>query len=170
MLMLTRTASLTPRTEEFCARIRPDIKPLSMAIRPERGCEPNECFSSVQKRVLRDGGRIQCGWSIWEWPGVYLEAEYHAVYAPPDGSPWIDLSPSPIPEITHRLFLPDDAIAEYDFANEGVRRENIREALADDARIQRFFRIVEQKNAILNSIPGFDETSLKGQQRSNCNA
>ena len=140
MLMLTRTAPLNPRTKEFCARIRSGARPQLMVIQPEPGSEPNYCFFSVRERVRRDGGRIQLGWSIWEWPEVYLEAERHAVFAPADGSPWLDISPALVPEITARLFLPDDAAAEYDFANDGVREDNIREALAADDRIREFFR------------------------------
>ena len=83
MLMLTRTASLNPRTKEFCARIRAGARPQLMVIQPEPGWEPNNCFFCVRERVQRDGGRIQLGWSIWELPGVYLEAERHAVFAPP---------------------------------------------------------------------------------------
>jgi SEC-C motif len=163
MLMLPRTAPLNPRTKEFCARIRSGARPQLMVIQPEPGSEPNNCFFSVRNRVRRDGGRIQLGWSIWELPGVYLEAERHAVFAPADGSPWLDISPALVPQITRRLFLPDDAAAEYDFANDGVREDNIREALAADDRIRDFFRLAEQKNALLNSLPGFGEITLKGE-------
>jgi hypothetical protein len=151
------------RTKEFCARIRSGARPQLMVIQPEPGWEPNDCFFCVRERVRRDGGRIQLGWSIWEWPGVYIEAERHAVCAPADGSPWLDISPASVPEITARLFLPDDAVAEYDFANDGVREDNIHEALAADNRIRDFFRLAEQKNALLNSLPGFGEITLKGE-------
>ena len=160
MLTLARTAPLNPRTEQFCARVRQGVRPQLMIIRPAPGWEPNDCFACVRERVQRDGGRIQLGWSIWEWPGVYIEAERHAVYAPADGSQWEDISPSPFPEITERLFLEDDATAEYDFANEGVRTENIREALADDDLIQGFFRVAEQRNALWNTIPGVGEIKI----------
>jgi hypothetical protein len=163
MLMLTRTAPLNPRTKEFCARIRSGARPQLMIIQPEPGCEPNNCFFSVRERVRRDGGRIQLGWAIWEWPRVYLEAERHAVFAPADGSPWLDISPAPGPEITTRLFLPDDAAAEYDFANDGVRENIIREALAADDRIRAFFRLAEQIEELLNSHPGLGEITLKGE-------
>jgi hypothetical protein len=158
MLMLTRTAPLNPRTKEFCARIRAGARPQLMVIQPEPGWEPNNCFFCVRERVQRDGGRIQLGWSIGELPAVYLEAERHAVFAPADGSPWLDISPALVPEITARLFLPDDAAAEYDFANDGVREDNIREALAADDRIRDFFRLAEQKSALLNSLPGFGKS------------
>ena len=134
-----------------------------MVIQPEPGWEPNYCFFCVRERVRRDGGRIQLGWSIWEWPGVYLEAERHAVFAPADGSPWLDISPAPVPEITTRLFLPDDAAAEYNFANAGVREGNIREALAADDRIRDLSRLAKQENALLNSVHGFGEITLKGE-------
>jgi hypothetical protein len=160
MLMLIRTAPLNPRTKEFCARIRSGARPQLMVIQPEPGSEPNNCFFSVRERVRRDGGLIQLGWSIWEWPRVYLEAERHAVFAPADGSPWLDISPAPVPEITARLFLPDDAAAEYDFANAGVREGIIREALAADGRIREFFRLAEQVEALLNSHPGLGKITL----------
>jgi hypothetical protein len=139
-----------------------------MVIQPEPGWEPNNCFFSVRERVRRDGGRMQLGWSIGELPGVYLEAERHAVFAPADGSSWLDISPAPVPEITTRLFLPDDAAAEYDFANAGVREANIREALAADDRIRAFFRLAKQIEALLNSHPGLGEITLKGENAINC--
>jgi SEC-C motif len=165
MLMLIRAAPLNPRTKEFCARIRSGARPQLMVIHPEPGSEPNNCLFSVRDRVRRDGGSIQLGWSIWEWPGVYLEAERHAVFAPADGCPWLDISPAPVPEITARLFLPDDAAAEYDFANNGVREDNIRKALAADDRIGDLFRLAEQKSALLNSLPGFGEITLEGENK-----
>ena len=165
--MLTRNAPLNPRTKEFCARIRAGARPQLMVIQPEPGWEPNNCFFCVRERVQRDGGRIQLGWSIGELPGVYLEAERHAVFAPADGSPWLDISPASGPELTTRLFLPDDAAAEYDFANAGVREGIIREALASDGRIREFFRLAEQIEAQLNSRPDLGEISLKGENKSN---
>jgi hypothetical protein len=165
MLMLTRTAPLNPRTKEFCARIRSGARPQLMVIQPEPGWEPNNCFFCVRERVQRDGGRIQLGWSIGELPGVYLEAERHAVFAPADGSPWLDISPAAVPEITTRLFLPDDAGAEYNFANAGVREGNIREALAADDRIGEFFRLAEQIEGLFNSHPGLGKIILRVENR-----
>lgn len=158
MLTLLRTAPQNSRVEQFCARVRHGVSPQLMIVRPEPGWRPNDCFFCVRQKVLREGGRIQLGWSIWEWPSVYIEAERHAVYAPADGSPWRDISPPSAPEIGARLFLPDDAAAEYNFANEGMPVDNIREALAEDERIQDFFRLAEQQNSLLNSYSGLRET------------
>ena len=131
-----------------------------MVIQPALGWEPNNCFLCVRERVQRDGGYVQLGWAIWEWPGVYIEAERHAVYAPAGGAPWMDISPSSVPEITERLFLSDDSTVEYDFSNECILTDSVRQALADDVRIQRFFRVAEQEIALLNSLPGFGEILL----------
>jgi hypothetical protein len=90
---------------------------------------------------------------------VYVEAEHHAVYEPPTGPPWIDITPSALPEIRRRLFLPDDS-AVYDFENEGALRDNQRLALGDDPLIDQFFAAAEKRVAILNSIPGVGEVAI----------
>lgn len=137
----------------LCREINPNAEPVYITIRPEPGCEPNDCFECIRRKVARGGGRIQFGWSIWEWPGVYVEAEHHAVYEPATGLPWVDITPSATLQIRRRLFVPDDS-AVYDFENEGVLRDNKRLAVNDDPLIQEFFAASERKAAILNSIPG----------------
>ena len=119
----------------FCERISPVAKPVLISIQPEPECVPRECFENVRQKTKTHGGRIRCGWAIWEWPRVFIEAEYHAVYEAPDVS-LHDLTPS-IPEDPQRarLFLPDDS-AVYDFGDpDGSRRDNIRHPLAKDPQI-----------------------------------
>jgi SEC-C motif len=120
----------------------------------------------LRERESSTRRRTHSAWlAIWEWPRVYLEAERHAVFAPADDSPWLDISPSPFAAITTRLFLPDDAAAEYDFANAEVREDNIREALAADDRITDLFRLAEQIHAQSNSRPGLGEIRLRISER-----
>jgi SEC-C motif len=102
---------------------------------------------------MHEGGQIRFGWSIWEWPGVFVEAEHHAVYEPPSGPPFLDITPSAHQGIWRRLFLLDDS-ATYDSSNEGVLRHNIRRALSDDPLIQKFFAAATKRATILNDIPG----------------
>lgn len=113
----------------------------------------NDCFECLRQKVARNGGRIQFGWAIWEWPRVYGEAEHHAVYEPSTGPPWVDIAPSALLEIWRRLFLPDNG-ALYDFENEGTLRDNKRLALGDDSMIKELFAAAERRLAILNNIPG----------------
>ncbi len=157
--MLTRTAEPTPQILRFCRRISNEAAPILLAIVPEEDCAPLDCFNNARKKVTRSGGRIVLGWAIWEWPGVYVEAEHHAVYEPAPGEPWRDLTPAQIPEITTRLFLADSS-ADYDFENEGIRRDNHRLALKNDPLIQQFFRSAQRRNEIMNSIPGVGEVKV----------
>lgn len=149
---------LDPHIREFCFEIMPSAKPRFVAIVPEDGCEPLNCFNNVQRKVEIAGGRIQFGWAIWEWPRVYVEAEHHAVYAPADEREWIDLTPDQDGE-THRLFIPDDS-AVYDFENEGIRRDNLRKALSDDPLVRNFFSNAKAITAILNTIHGIGEVHV----------
>jgi hypothetical protein len=120
-----------------------------------------DCFNNVRRLTESEGGDIQFGWAIWEWPGVFLEAEHHAVYVPPDGGPWVDITPpqAPVPSIASRLFLPDST-ASYDFANEGVRRHNHQKALRKDPLIQEFFQACRHHSDLMNSIPGVGEVKV----------
>jgi len=42
--------------------------------------------------VEEQGGAVQHGWALWEWPRVMVEAEFHAVWRSPDGSR-LDVTP-----------------------------------------------------------------------------
>lgn len=94
---------------------------------------------------MRDhGGGIQHGWALWEWPGILVEAEFHAVWVAPDGT-LVDISQrqEPLPEI---LFFPDPLRV---FTGTSV--DNIRIPLRDDPKIREFIAAAEQQFAILNS-------------------
>lgn len=152
--MLTRTADpRSPHVGTFCRGIRADSSAVLLRISPNEDSAPLDCFNNVRRKVAQCGGKIVFGWAIWEWPSVYLEAEHHAVYEPPSGPPWKDLTPSQVPEISARLFLADDA-ATYDFENEGIRRDNHRYALTNDPLVQSLFQSAQRHSQIMNSIPG----------------
>jgi hypothetical protein len=113
----------------------------------------------VRRKVEAEGGRMQTGWAIWEWPNAFLRAEHHAVYEPPSGSPWFDITPSESSTVTRRLFLPDDS-ATYDFQNEGFRRNDKFIGLVADPLVYEYFQLTTERNEILNSIPGVGMVSL----------
>jgi hypothetical protein len=142
--------------------LNPTAEPVYLRITSSPDDEPNYCFQNVQRRVHAAGGRIQFGWAIWERQNVYIEAEHHSVYASSDGTPWLDVTPNESPEITSRLFLPDDT-AIYDFESPGIRRDNVRTALADDPLIFEFFRLAEERNMLMNSVPSVGKVVLDGE-------
>jgi hypothetical protein len=169
--MNTRTPeNISADVTKLCREISPTAMPIFVPITPEPGCNVNDCFHNVRRKVERGGGRIQFGWSIWEWPRVYVEAEHHAVYEPPAGPPWIDITPCAYPGNKRRLFLPDDT-AIYDYENEGVRKDNRRLAIVNDPLVQEFFRLAQEHNEILNTVPGIGLVTLEGDAalRYQCN-
>src|SRR5260370_23371280 len=100
----TRTPpSLSSSVLEFCRHVNPAGLPVYVTITPMVGCRANDCFGCVKQKVERDGGRVQFGWAIWEWPGVYIEAEHHAVYEGQPGPPWLDITPSALSQVRPRL-------------------------------------------------------------------
>ncbi len=160
--MLRTPDTISAPVQELCRQINPHAAPIFLTIKADPGCVPNDCFDCVRRKIAREGGRIQFGWCIWEWPRVFIEAEHHAVYEPPTGPPWLDISPAAQPPATRRLFLSDDA-ATYAIENEDTRRDNVRRALTDDPLVQEFFRLAEERNAILNAIPGVGKVTLQGE-------
>jgi hypothetical protein len=150
---------ISEKVLELCLRIVPSLQPTFIAITPDLDCEPADCFANVYRKIQRKGGgRIQYGWALWEWPGAFIEAEHHAVYEPPTGPPWLDVTPCNRGS-RRRLFLPDDS-ATYDFENEGVLRNNVRLALSDDPLIEELFKAAQKRSAFYNQLPGVGVISI----------
>ncbi|GJE60980.1 hypothetical protein [Methylobacterium trifolii] len=101
---------------------------------------------------------MQSGWSIWEWPSIFVEAKHRAVYAPPGDAAWIDVTPAPDGE-TRRVFLPDDTTT-YDFDAETVGREPPHAAGDRSARGSAVFALAAPENRIRAAIPGIGEVSV----------
>ncbi|MER9776806.1 hypothetical protein [Mesorhizobium sp. M0220] len=79
------------------------------------------CSTGVEEKVRNDGGSICFGWTIWEWPGVLLTSEFHAVWRSPSGD-LFDITPKPQRE-TSIIFVPDLSYAPtFDFDNRPINR------------------------------------------------
>jgi hypothetical protein len=140
-------------------RIRPGGQPVYLQIRPGYGDKPLDCFHNVRNRIGKFGGDLVVGWAIWEWPGVYVEGEHHAVYEPPGSGTWQDITPAGSSNVRRRLFLPDPA-ATYDFDNEGVLRDNVRLAISDSPLVQQMLDAAAERARIMNTIPGVGQVSV----------
>jgi hypothetical protein len=143
---------------KLCARSGPDRDPVSLPIRSGPDHDSLDCFRCVRCKLKGEGGRIQLGCAIWEWPRVFVKAEHHAVDEPVNGPPWVDITPSAFPAIRCCLFLPDNTSA-YDFENEGVPGDNVHLTLSDDPLIQQFLDAAKNRLAVLNAIPGIERIS-----------
>jgi len=157
---------ISDHVRQLAETIQPGANPIYLRIAPGFGDQPLDCFHNVRQRVAKFGGEIVFGWAIWEWAGVLVEGEHHAVYAPPGGTEWRDITPSQNPTIQRRLFLPDQD-ATYDFENEGVRRDNVRLAISDSPAVALMLETAAERSRILNSIPGIGvvSTDLATMQR-----
>lgn len=101
---------LTPALLEFCASIAP-AKPVFIPSIPIKRAMTSFCFDNVAQKVRDKGGSIAYGWAIWHMPGLYFEAEHHAVWRNKLGN-FIDVSPQ-MGSRRRLLFLSDES-AIYD--------------------------------------------------------
>jgi hypothetical protein len=122
----------------FCHSISPEEKPVFIPVVPLADGEQNDCFVNVEKKMATDGGSQIFGWAIWEWPGVFIEAEFHSVWKSPEGH-LVDVSPN-VPPFPWILFLPDPN-RKY----KGAQIDNIRKACRKDPIIREF---IENAKAI----------------------
>ncbi len=77
------------------------------------------------------------GWTIWEWPKVYVEAEHHAVWRDTNGY-LVDVTPKHDKE-ERILFLPD-AKAKF-YVKNPKWRDNVRRSLSADTQVEHFLRV-----------------------------
>jgi hypothetical protein len=148
---LSNIATTTPRRispviVRLCAALDPTQTPRYVPVRPDPDAKVQDCFFNVRTSVERRGGRLQFGWTIWEWPSTLVEGEFHAVWVSPDGM-WVDVSPKPDGE-SRILFLPDSK-REFDFeTREHV--DNVRWALTDHPGVAEYIRLTERRVALVS--------------------
>ena len=121
----------------------PGGEAIYLPVQPEADAVVNECFPNVELKIARAGGRMLCGWQLWEWPHVLVEAEFHAVWLSPEGE-MIDITPKPHGE-ARILFVPDECRC-YD----GIAVDNVRMPLRDDQLIRHFIRASEAIVHVMN--------------------
>ncbi|MEZ5632417.1 MAG: hypothetical protein R3F09_17130 [Burkholderiaceae bacterium] len=130
--------------QEFCASLVADTAPRVTPCRPILNKPYNDCFNVVLEQVTNHGGQQIIGWAIWELPGVFIEAEFHAVWQSPEGE-LVDVVPRVRP-FTHISFLPD---ASRTYKNRQV--DNIRRQLVVDNDVKQFLFLCRRRFEILNA-------------------
>lgn len=127
----------------FSAEVVPDVSPMLVLHRPRLDRPQRECFPIVEEQIGIEGGSMVTGWALWEWAGVFIEAEFHAVWRAADGT-LFDLTPNRIlpKEI---VFIPDPR-TKYD----GCQIDNVRKPLVKDNDLKRFLFIFRAQFEILN--------------------
>ena len=136
-------ANLSSSILALCQELVLGGKPEYVDVRPIQGAPINECFPLVHHRVLAEGGASVCGWSIWEQPTLFIEAEFHAVWCAPNNG-LIDVTPKNHP-IMRILFLMDPS-RQY----EGHQVKNVRRALRSHPSIAGFLETCDEEFEFIN--------------------
>lgn len=119
----TTPPQLTGEIERFAASLRASTPAFVAVIADKHGLY-GWCSDGVRQKVAADGGSIAFGWTIWEWPGVMLTAEFHAVWRNEAGE-MLDVTPKPGGE-DRILFVPDSSCPQdFDF-DERPRNRRVR--------------------------------------------
>lgn len=134
---LTTPESITPDILMLCYGLDPTTRPGYVEIRPAPGARINRRFHNAQERVRTRGGTIQYGWRVWEWPGILLQADFHAVWAHPIGK-YIDVTPCEYGE-PRILFHPDSVRQCYDDPPPSVTM-----SLIDSPTLKQYLDVSEQ--------------------------
>ena len=113
------------------------------------------------RKVRQKGGSIAFGWAIWHLPGLYFEAEHHAVWRNTFGK-LVDVSPQ-LGGRTRLLFLADENAVYDPF----VLRPNILAADGDSERARQMVDLGKQRHALLIRcrVPGTAEIRLYEQDQ-----
>jgi len=120
----------------LCRSICASQEPMYVKHGPESYAQVDECFPAIDRKVQECGGKVHYGWQIWEWPGVLLEAEFHAVWLSPEHE-LVDITPKSF-KVEKILFLPDPSMR-----YEGKQVNNIRVPLSDNPITRDFIGICD---------------------------
>lgn len=143
---------LPARILDFCRQISSE-QPTVMAVEPLNFAVPGECYSNVEEQVRRAGGSAAYGWQIWDWPAVFTEAEFHAVWRHPSGS-LHDITPK-VDGDKSIVFLSDPSRA-----YQGRRIDSIRRAASANPIVVDFINLCEANFRRFGQIP--NGTTLEG--------
>lgn len=155
----TTPRAISDPVSQLCRELSPAAHPQYLRVTPEQGAQPDDSFGIVERHVERHGGSVRYGWRIWEWPGVMIEAEFHAVWEDASGQ-LHDLTPAPQPVDTI-LFLPDPARAPN-----GKPLNSVRRALSARPEIQNYIQAADAEFELMNRGPRaeqYGEITLSGE-------
>ena len=123
----TTPIAITPAVISLCESLNAE-PPTYVPVRQDPHGIYGFCNLGVVEKIKADGGTIRFGWNIWEYPGLYLTAEFHAVWVDAAGT-LIDITPKPDGE-TQIVFAGDPSYPQdFDFTKRpGSRRARSYEA------------------------------------------
>ena len=145
IIMLTTPSRVTSDIRRLCRRIGSIEPPEFVRVAARSDSEMDDCFMDVQKQVDEFGGEIQHGWTIWIWPGIFAEGEFHAVWRSPQGE-LVDVSRK-----KHR----ESAImfaADHHRIFRERRVPNVRMAISNDPMVKQLFSLHDRYQKIVGDL------------------
>lgn len=136
-------AEIGSELANLCTMLVAGTQPIYVSVRPESDTPTNECFPLVDVAVSRFGGTRLLGWSLWEFPGIFVEAEFHAVWESPNGE-LIDIAPKNRP-VEKILFLPNKELTYT-----GRQVNNVRRPLSAEQCIVEYLATFDAEFELLN--------------------
>ncbi|MGH8420768.1 MAG: SEC-C domain-containing protein [Pseudomonas fluorescens] len=142
-VVTTTPPEITRAVRRLADSVVRGAQPVYLRVQQEADAIAHECFPNVQAKIARDSGTMLCGWQLWGWPHVLVEAEFHAVWISPAGE-LVDITPKPEGE-ARTLFVPDPRRS-----YEGLAIDNVRLPLRDDLLIRHFIQMSEAIVRVMN--------------------
>lgn len=147
MTVQTTPAQITSEIRSFAAELGcTDIE--FVEVHPEPDASPTRCFMNVQAKISRDGGSLVYGWTFWEHPKLFIDAEFHGCWRDPSGK-LIDITPHTDGEATILFAVDPNRI--YEARN----RASIVRALSDAPAVRTFVELANTYNKYMsnNTLP-----------------
>jgi hypothetical protein len=126
-----------PAAVALAKELAPDQEFILVRLAPASWATEHACVEVVDRLVSEEGGERILGWAFWIWPGVFLEAEFHAVWKKPGGE-LIDPTPRKR-QLDAVLFLPDPRAVVDTW-----QKDNVRKPLVHRREILDFIQIKER--------------------------
>ncbi|HDZ9207825.1 TPA: SEC-C domain-containing protein [Vibrio cholerae] len=114
----------------FCKEVVAGSNPYYVNVLPDSWAKPNECFHNVARKVEVEQGDIVYGWQVWIWPGIFIEAEFHAIWQSPSGE-FIDITPKQC-NSSNILFIPAPKLKYHGSHVDNIRKNLSQNKLVDD--------------------------------------
>lgn len=151
-------AKVNSALRELIEELVPGGQPAYVEVSPLANASTNDCFIHVPERVKADGGSQMLGWALWELPGIFVEAEAHAVWHQPTGQ-YLDIAPKN--SATARVFFLPDPKLRF----EGRQINNLRKPVISDAAITAYLDTFTEEFNFLNRgerADQFGQIALRG--------
>jgi hypothetical protein len=139
----TMPARISAEVLSLCRQLVPQARPVLLPVTPMVDAEVHDCFMVVERQVQAEGGETCFGWQIWEWPTLFIEGEFHAIWKNPAGA-LRDITPKQF-SIERILFLPDP-LRSYD----GRQVKNVRLQISQDPAVSGFLKACDEEFELVN--------------------